>query len=357
MVTNSGHFRDVAFGDLNRDGMEDIAAGSSDNLGLKVFLAGSGRTWSEASGNLPAGGNFNGIALKDVNHDGRLDIIAGSSDGAGIRVYLRSDENLWTESSSGLPSADFVCNEVLVADFNRDGNLDIAATSGDDHGLRIYTGNGAGAWTEQTAPATTGSWTGIAAWDWTGNGCLDFIAASQSEQGLGFWRHGAFFNYVFGDFELPRVGSFQQLALTDANFDGRQDVVATFQMGVRAFSGIEPPFPEISTGLPSGQAFAGLVAGNQPRDAQPDIFFSSGENPGLFGFKGLVRGAWLLQEDFQSTGTFPGLAMADSDRDGASDLAGASHKGGIQIYYFEPTHVDVDYTSGTAPVKPAVSDV
>ncbi|HQH13183.1 MAG TPA: hypothetical protein PLS31_12230, partial [Candidatus Sumerlaeota bacterium] len=69
---------------------------------------------------------------------------------------------------------------------------------------------------------------------------LDLVAASADGQGLGFWRHTTFFNFIFGNFDLPRSGYFHQVGISDVNHDGKMDVISTSKLGVHAFSGLEP---------------------------------------------------------------------------------------------------------------------
>ena len=92
------------------------------------------------------GGGYQSVATGDFNNDGRQDIIAVGANGADIwlqGLYFPCPASVWVYDyfpvSTGLGGN---YNDVVVADFNNDGNLDFAAGGGGGEGVDVWLGDG-----------------------------------------------------------------------------------------------------------------------------------------------------------------------------------------------------------------------
>ena len=142
--------------DLDGDGDDDIIAAT--DKGLKVFFteqSDDGLTWNEFSAGLPVpeiGNTIRGIVTGDFNSDGKVDIgwcglkdpqqPEGSGNYIGLFEWLPATKS-WQQFDSGLLS-DSAYMDMKTADFNRDGNLDLATVE-TAQGLMIFLGDGQGA--------------------------------------------------------------------------------------------------------------------------------------------------------------------------------------------------------------------
>jgi PKD repeat protein len=133
------------FGDVNGDGNADFAVAHS--FGLVYFGDGMG-DFELADGNLPS--SYGSIALGDVTGDGR-DELGLVSDSGGVEVWQWLSPGSWQEISSGLPSSG-TYEAVQLFDMDMDGWRDVAAF-GESQG-RVWTGDGAGNWTEAASFTT-----------------------------------------------------------------------------------------------------------------------------------------------------------------------------------------------------------
>lgn len=348
-------YASLAFGDLNGDGLRDLIAGSADGAGVKAFYQGASRAWNEMSGALPNSGIWSAVALGDVDRNGLLDAVVGAATNEGLRCYKQTSAGVWAASSTGLAgTANKKVSAIALLDLNFDGDLDIVVSFASNHGIHIFHNNGSASWSDAGIgqPTLAGAFGGLALWDWSGDGFYDLVGSSQDDLGLIYWRYNnATGAWVSSDYNLPSVGVFHQLAISDANRDGRLDLLATGAKGARAFSGRDPQFPSISTGLLGAPAMAGIAAGDYPPDGKTDFFAGSAGNTGAYAFSGLESGRWIRRADPFSSGDYPALAMNDCDGDGAQDLAAASSTGGIHLIYNAPVSLDAEWIEGPAPAK------
>jgi hypothetical protein len=195
-----GFGRDVELGDIDRDGRLDIAAAflaavdpvrpaMSRRLPVVWLNDGTG-DFRPASDGLPDSGTFRSVALGDVDGDGLLDLAAAGlwDGGPPLRVYLGDGGRRWKPAGNEHPELEPEAwiEEVELADLDRDGRLDLVAVSRHDAGIRIWRGDGAGRW---TACPDTGlprgrtelSRRGLAVADVNGDGRPDLATGFGSE--------------------------------------------------------------------------------------------------------------------------------------------------------------------------------
>ncbi|MGH9681265.1 MAG: FG-GAP-like repeat-containing protein, partial [Candidatus Acidiferrales bacterium] len=127
----------------------------------------------------PVGVSPKGIAYGDFNADGRPDLAVTNSTDGTVSVLLQQNDGttatLGTFEASVPYDTGTAPAGVAVADFNRDGHLDLAvANQGASPGtVSILLGNGDGTFAAHTEYATGSSPTGLFAADFTGEGNPD----------------------------------------------------------------------------------------------------------------------------------------------------------------------------------------
>jgi hypothetical protein len=338
------------FGDVNEDGIPDLAALPRLGQGARVWLGDGKGTWQDSSQGLSVplscGG---GVALADVNKDGHLDLIVADHC-AGISVYLGDGHGHWKPVVQGLnPAAarrpPFATDEdnrfsgaedVAVGDVNEDGFADLVVASRSEGGITVYFGDGTGRyWKEATSDGLpkTGWANKLLLRDIDGDGHLDIVASYYA--GPRVWRgdgKGHWQSYSQG-LPTPSVGGFYRgIAVGDANEDGRFDIAfANRSNGPELYLQTESgtwqqapaPMPSLKGGAMS------IALGDLERDGHLDMVIggrrSLKTHYGLFVLRGDGKGGWTeLQDTNLPIDGLPfiwGITLADVDGDGLLDMA------------------------------------
>jgi hypothetical protein len=136
--------------DLNGDGIKDVAIGGG-NTELSILLGvGNGTFTKQPVVTLVPGGDLfsacNDIGVGDLNRDGNQDLVVPLGNGEGNAILVGNGNGTFQVKSRIQIDETFAPLHVAVADYNRDGLLDIARTMGDGtNGLmQIMNGNGDG---------------------------------------------------------------------------------------------------------------------------------------------------------------------------------------------------------------------
>ncbi|WP_162903167.1 FG-GAP-like repeat-containing protein [Taibaiella koreensis] len=150
----------VQVADFNKDGYVDIVVGTGvgsgitylQNSGTGTFSTPATNPFAAFTASTPAGFTLNNASttVADYDGDGDLDIWCRVN-GAGGDVYLRNDNGVY---SSQTPFYDFTGAGfalVQVADFNKDGYVDIAVGTGVGSGITYLQNSGTGTF---STPAT-----------------------------------------------------------------------------------------------------------------------------------------------------------------------------------------------------------
>jgi hypothetical protein len=161
--------------DLDDDGALDLAVNfRKASVGLVFPGLGTGAfaaTPAQLAGGIFAGGW--GGDLGDVDSDGKLDVVVGDH-ARGAWAWRNAGAMSFIEARTGLPP-DALFSGAGLGDFDGDGALD--ALFGADQfgsGVRSFSGDGTGGWSETTAPAVAAANLGsILAGDLDGDGDLD----------------------------------------------------------------------------------------------------------------------------------------------------------------------------------------
>ncbi len=135
---------DVAVADFNEDGKPDLATANGNSDNLSVVPGNGDGTFGYATILGLAGADFpQGLAAADLNTDGHADLAVAASFSHNVSVLLgHGDGSFGAPSTLGIGTGQFP-GDVTVADFNQDGNPDLA-TANLTQSSSVLFGDGAG---------------------------------------------------------------------------------------------------------------------------------------------------------------------------------------------------------------------
>lgn len=181
----------IVVADFNGDGNADIATADSGSETITILLgngAGSFKAAADSPIKVSAGPESPyTLAAADLNGDGYPDLVAGNPLQQSVNVYLNTAANpgQFTQPTGSPYNLGQQVTEVIVGDFNGDGNLDIASLNGSEFGvLSILKGDGSGNFTLPTKPIVLNlpeeGVNAFAVADFNGDGVSDLVTADVS---------------------------------------------------------------------------------------------------------------------------------------------------------------------------------
>ncbi|MEM7306580.1 MAG: VCBS repeat-containing protein [Planctomycetota bacterium] len=268
----------------------------------------------------------NAVALGDLDGDGDRDLFAGNT--TRSRVYLYSDDTGYSELEGAIgPLAGSLVEDVALADFDGDGNLDALLAQKLFFTSSLLIGDGAGAFdfASGAVPLGPGLGTVVDIADLDSDGDLDAV--------LGVEGNGdKVLENVGGTFQVSGFGAPTttwltfDLRLGDVDGDGNADAVAVATTEARLLLGDGAlGFADVPGAFP---AAGGLVRAIELADfdGDGDLDVAAGTTSAAdVIYAGDGAGSFAAGIDLPVAGTDTvALAAADLDGDGDLDLLAAS---------------------------------
>jgi hypothetical protein len=230
----------IVVGDFDHDGHADLAL-TSGNDGTVTILKGNGQgSFTPFSGSPILVGTYpEAVKIGDFNNDGIQDLAVANANDNTVSILLGNGDGTFTPAngspvSAGIGNFPFF---IAVADFNNDGNADLAVVNGRDNSLSILEGNGDGTFTPFTgSPIIFANAAGscpIVAADFNGDGKVDLAVANFNDDNVEILLGNGDGTFTLSSQTPITVGvnPFSMTAL-DYNGDGYTDLaVANFSFG------------------------------------------------------------------------------------------------------------------------------
>ena len=198
---------------------------------LALFAASAGSDLSFQETTLPAGPHAAIIAAADLNHDSRPDLIVANPEGGTVTILLNDGGGRFHPAPGSPFNAGSQPNDFAVADFNHDGNPDLAIVNTQTPFISIFLGDGRGGFHPAPgSPVRTESYPhphGVAAGDFTGHGAIDLMTDSWGHNQIEMLTGDGRGRFALGPFFNVGKRPYQRLRAADLNGDGKVDIVTT----------------------------------------------------------------------------------------------------------------------------------
>jgi hypothetical protein len=318
-----GSIVDVA--DYNGDGVPDLVF--TNQVGVGIMLGQSGMTYKPLASYL-SGSSTRGVSFGTFKTGGHRDVALGVPGGIAL---MRGN------GDGSFQSAPFYdlgnqTGAAAVADFNGDGNPDIAATVAAEY-PRVLLGNGDGTFQlsadKNTSYGTGTPATSLAAADFTGKHIQDLVGSSSGGP-VPVGSIEVLYGNGDGTFAVPLEEDTASTKIADFNGDGIADTIYVSLGG--------SPYITVLLGTANGSfttvqtllrnpTFGSIVAiGDVNRDGKPDLIISTnadvevwlGNGDGTFSYKGNLTTSSTVGTLYP--GAYGSTSIIDVDGDGNPDL-------------------------------------
>jgi VCBS repeat protein/HYDIN/CFA65/VesB family protein/ASPM-SPD-2-Hydin domain-containing protein len=364
----------VATGDFNGDGKTDLAVASRDcspgTNGVSIFLGNGDGTFT-AKGTLtsPLANPFS-IAVGDFNGDSKIDlaVVDRGVSTDSVFFYMGNGDGTFQTPISVSLGVLAASNQIVAADFNKDGHLDVAVSEINGSNVVVILGVGNGTFQAPRTIALPAQGWGIAVGDFNGDGVPDLVATSPSIGGV-----SVFLGKGDGNFTpvnnpatgtLPTAyaavpgGGAQPIAVGDFNKDGKLDIIAGLSgvnsaacVAVLLGNGDGTFNPEVLFGV--ADTPQSLAVGDFNGDGRLDWMASTGQinsaNMGSVTIAlGRGDGTFLATEAYVAGQSPAWAAVADFNKDGKLDVLVPNPPGGSQ-------NISIFLGNGDGTLQPAVN--
>ena len=324
----------VAVGDFNGDGTLDLAVpvysigtALSD---LTILLGNGNGTFNRGAAVGLTGQNVNNAVVADFNGDGNLDLAISLPDANEYQVLLGNGDGSFTALSPVPATAIFV---IATGDFNHDGKPDLALVNPGAESVTILLGNGNGTFREKSTISISGAPTAIAIGDLNLDGKEDLAVVNGSTQSVTILLGK-------GDGTFTKVASqpatgVEPLSIAIGDFDGDSipDLAVSNQnygypnLGtvIVLLGNGKGEFRATAASPQTGSIPDTILVADFNGDGKPDLLTSNAGSNTISLLLGEGHGVFAKAQNF-AAGTDPlGAVLGDFNGDGIPDVAVANN--------------------------------
>ncbi len=314
--------------DFNGDGNADYAVANYGASNISVFL-GNGLGALGAATNFTVGTNPFSLTTGDFNGDGKVDIATANLFADSISILPGDGAGSFTAPVTQTAGVGLHPGQIIAADFNRDGLVDLATANYNSNNVSVLLGSGTGTFGTGVLYAAGTNPASLAAGDFNNDGIADLAVGNQATNNVSILlgQAGGVFaaatNYPAGGTTL------QGVTTADFNADGNLDLVVTNSgtntVTLLAGTGSGTFGTASVIGASSGANFT--VAGDFNGNGVPDVAVTNdtGSNVSvLIGSGSLTFASPVNYALAPGASGAKGITVTDLNGDGVSDLVVAS---------------------------------
>lgn len=297
--------------------------------GARAGAVGCGRLTFADAVSYPAGAGLKQVVVADLNGDGALDLAVTGSEASTVTVLFNQGNGVFSGGVLYATSSEGGSSDLAAGDLNNDGAIDLVISPAIHDGklVSVLLNDGHGAFAPGVLYAAGLHLAAVALGDLDGDGRLDIAAANEEGDNL-----SVLVNLGDGTFAPPVIhgpmAAPHTIAMADLDLDGRLDLVSTSAVssGISFFrntGGGTFASPIRFPGFGNGEVEVGDVNG----DGWPDLAAANDVDVHLNAGGGTFSDAVTYPAPVDAFS----LAMADVNGDCRPDLVLASEGGTVSV--------------------------
>jgi hypothetical protein len=320
VALTAADFRNIGVLDLAVVNEIDNTLTILQNQGLGTFLqAGSPITLGTARTTAPAVAPA--IASAVLTTSGFHDLLVTDPDTNDVQILLSNGDDTFKEATGSPITVGQQPSSIVVGDFNADGIQDFVVTNFKDNTLSLFLGNGDGTFKQATGspftlPTTATGPIAMSAADFNSDGNLDLAIVNQTTNNVAVLLGNGAASFSLASGSPFAVGkSPVAIASADLNADSRPDLVVVNQadntVSVLLGNGDGTFTAALNSPLASGQAPTGVTIADFNGDGIPDFAVTDPQTDSVSVYLGLGQG--LFAPPFElPVGTDPSAILSAS---------------------------------------------
>ncbi|MEA5605827.1 FG-GAP-like repeat-containing protein, partial [Nostoc sp. UHCC 0252] len=269
------------------------------------------------------------IVVGDFDKDGNIDLVTANKSSQSVSVLLGKGDNTFKPAStfSTVGFNGLNPSSVAVADFNKDGKLDLVTANNLSNNISLLLGKGDGSF--QTAVnfalESASAPISIAVGDFNGDGKSDIVTVNNASQNISvLLGNGAGGFGTAKNFKVPSRPSF--VIVADFNKDGKSDLAVTssYFNNVSILLGNGDGTFNSATSFDVGANPNSVVVGDFNKDNKLDLAVANYDSNNVSILLGNGTGGFGIATNFDVELNPASVTVIDFDQDGKSDLAVAN---------------------------------
>ena len=349
----------IAATDFNGDGHVDLVVsnsaifGSGPNGNTIAILLGTGKGTFDPAVFLPMKGNPEGIAVGDFNKDGRTDLVVALVSTDDVAELLGNGDGTFQAArfinafpgSGTSPGVGIGPANIALADFNGDGNVDLAVVNSLTSTVGVLLGDGTGTFKPTRGIEVGRTPGGILTGDYNHDGKPDFISSNADASSISVVLGNGDGTFVEAP-AFPAGGRPQDMVMADFNNDGVPDL-ATLSLSIDGPQSVSVllgkpggGFQPVNT-IPIQGSISFLAAADINQDGHVDLLATNagttGGNPGgLIVLLGKGDGTFQPAMNVPVSGKAGAIVVADFNGDGKLDAVISNSVSSAESLVFLP---------------------
>lgn len=308
-------------GDLNHDGFSDLSIPNEITVDVRVLLNdGAGGYDSFTVYDMPGGNTPSPNEGADFNRDGDIDLAVGNGGNDKLSVYF--GDGLGAYGTPATYTSGAAVRGVAILDLDTDGDDDIVTANRNGNNLRLFYNDGSGGFdSSRTEEANLNGETAVAAADMSGDGVLDVVVGGYSVFELAILLGNGQGDLTFSE-KIASGGRVWMIATGDLDGDGDADVASAnstnnntslaFGDGAGGFDSVEV--------YPGGSFTLAVDVGDLDGDGDLDVVTSHYSNAVFLLWENNGAGALSPPITYQSGSAGSCALLHDRDNDGDLDM-------------------------------------